>query len=79
MSAPTEIKAGAASKRPRRTTKATQDPVDKPSATVRRAAEIFALIDDETQEALLVMLTEMVKRCPRQKRPALRLVSGGAK
>lgn len=44
-----------------------------------RVAQLYAALTDETQEAMLNMMAGMVESFPRHKRPALRLVAGGAK
>jgi len=46
------------------------------TANQQRAATLFGAIDDEMQVALLRMLEETARTCPRGARPALRLVVG---
>lgn len=66
-----------------RAARAAPAPAPAPAAELTaeqlRAAQLLALMSDETQEAMLNMMAEMAISCPRHKRPALRLVGGGAK
>jgi hypothetical protein len=41
-------------------------------------AQLFAAMDDESQAPMLAMMEAMAVKRPRHKRPALRLVNGGA-
>ncbi|MEV4782107.1 hypothetical protein [Burkholderia sp. LMU1-1-1.1] len=49
------------------------------TANQLRAAQLFAALTDQTQEAMLHMMIEMAKDFPRHKRPVLRLIGGGSK
>lgn len=66
---------------PKKPRAAKMAPVPAPDLTADqlRIAQHFAAINDEAQEAILQMMAEMAKRCPRHARPVLRLVGGGAK
>lgn len=53
-------------------------PAAELTANQQRAAQLFGVIDNEMQVALLRMLEDAARTCPRRARPALRLVGGGA-
>ena len=65
---------------PRKPRPAVAKPASAPELTAEqlRVAKLFAELTDQTQEAMLHMMIEMAKDFPRHKRPALRLVGGGA-
>lgn len=48
------------------------------SAAQLRAARLLAQMNDGAQAAVLDLMAGMAESCPRHKRPALRLVGGGA-
>ena len=64
-----------ARKKPR-AAKVAPAPAVELTADQLRVAKLFAALTDQTQEAMLHMMTEMAKDFPRHKRPALRLVGG---
>jgi len=66
-------------KRPRRAAALQAVPAAALTADQLRAAQYFGAMDDGAQEAMLRMLAAMAESCPRRARPALHLVSGGAK
>nr|WP_315400337.1 hypothetical protein [uncultured Duganella sp.] len=77
MNAPDNIKP-AATKRSRRAAKQ-QMPAAELTADQLRLAQLFAALDDKAQASMLRFIAAMVENFPRHKRPALRLVGGGAR
>ena len=62
-----------------RAAKITPAPAAELTADQLRAAQLLAHMNDGAQAAVLDFMAGMAESCPRHQRPALRLVSGGAK
>ena len=67
-----------APKKPR-TAKVAPAPTAELTADQLRVVKLFAELTDHTQRQMLEIMATMAKDFPRHTRPALRLVSGGAR